>query len=339
MKKYLYILLAVLVIACADNELAEDPKTENYPFRLIVDADEGGDLPSAEDYGLEITFADFIGELPSAPMTIHYEISDLEDDMVGVVSIDKIVYEVELDDCTYERELDFAPSADGLTGTIAMVPDEDLGTLPESFEIVFVLPGLDDTEGKFVFSLTELETEDNVILGAPIVFEYEVLDNDVAGEWELELSTEEEFESFKEVFGPLNDELNALAFEDITGKVTAEFEYGEMKFVIELTEEEEVTACEEGEVETETVNKEIEIEAEYEAEDGELELEGSHFILGDDGELSDELDFIVEAAYELDEENGLITFTFYKVIDEDAYEEGDELFFMESGVSFTFEKE
>lgn len=338
MKKHIYFLFILLSIACADNDLAVDPKTENYPFRLIVDTDEGGDLPSAEDYDLEITFADFIGELPDAPITVHYEISDLEDDMVGVVSVDKIVYEVEVEDCVYERELEFTSSADGLTGTIAVVPDEDLGTIPESFEIVFVLPGLEETEGKFTFSLTELETEDNVILGAPTVFEYEVLDNDVAGEWELELSTEEAFENFKLVFGPLNDELGGLSFEDITGKVTAEFEYGEMKFVIGLVEEEEVTTCENGDVETETVTIEIEIEAEYDAEDGELEFEGSHFIIGDDGEVSDELDFIIEAAYDLDEENEL-TITFFKVIDQDAYTEGEELFFNETGLTFTFEKD
>lgn len=337
MKKHIYILLILLTVACADNDLAVDPETENFPFQLILDADEGGDLPTAEDYDLEITVADFIGDLPDAPITVHYAISDLEDDMVGAVSIDKIVYEVELEDCVYERELEFTPAADGLTGTIAIVPDEDLGTIPESFEVVFVLPGLEDTEGKFTFSLTELESESNFILGAPVEFEYEVLDNDVAGEWELELSTEEEFEMFKEVFGPLNDQLNALAFEDITGKVTAEFEYGEMKFLIELTETEEVTTCEDGDVETETVNKEIEIEADYDAEDGELELEGSHFVL-DDGATA-ELDFILEAGYELDEENGLITFTFFKIIDEDAYDEGEELFFNETGVSFTFEKD
>ncbi len=339
MKKHIYLLFVLLAVACADNDLAVDPKTENYPFRLIVDADEGGDLPDAEDYDLEIKFADFIGDLPNEPIIVHYEISDLEDDMVGAVSIDKVVYEVELEDCVYERELDFTPSADGLTGTITVAPDEDLESLPESFEVVFVLPGLEETEGKFKFSLTELETESNIILGAPIDFEYEVLDNDVAGEWELGLSTEEDFENFKLVFGPLNDELDGLAFEDITGNVTAEFEFGEMKFVIELAEEEEVTTCEDGVSETETVNKEIEIEAEYDAEDGELELEGSHFIMGEDGEIEDELDFTVEAVYEMDEDNDLIMFTFFKVIDEKAYQAGQELFFNETGLTFTFEKD
>jgi hypothetical protein len=339
MKKHIYLLVVLFALACADNDLAVDPNTDNYPYRLIVDADEGGDLATAEDYGLEIKFADFIGDLPTQPVTIQYEISDLEDDMVGAVSIDKIVYEVELDDCVYERELEFIPAVDGLSGTITIAPDEDLETLPEAFEVVFVLPGLEETEGKFTFSLTELETEGNIILGAPITFEYEVLDNDVAGEWELEISTEEEFENFKLVFGPLNDELNDLSFEDITGKITAEFEYGEMKFVVELAEEEEVTTCEDGDVETETVNKEIEIEAEYDAEDGELEFEGSHFIVGEDGEIEDELDFMIEAAYELDEVNGLITITFFKVIDEDAYAEGEELFFSETGLTFTFEKD
>lgn len=339
MKKHIYLLFILLAVACAENDLAVDPKTENYPFRLIVDMDEGGDLPTAEDYDLEIKFADFIGDLPDNLVTIHYQISDLEDDMIGAVSIDKVVYEVELEDCVYERELAFTASADGLTGTISIAPDEDLGTIPESFKVVFVLPGLEETEGKFTFSLTELESEGNIILGAPVQFAYEVLDNDVAGEWEFELSTEAEFENFKLVFGPLNAELDALSFEDITGKITAEFEFGEMKLVVELSQEEEVTTCEDGDVETETVNKEIEIEVGYGAEDGELEFEGSHFIVGEDGEVTNELDFIVQGTYELNDENGQITFTFFKVIDEDSYEEGEELFLSETGLSFTFEKD
>jgi hypothetical protein len=342
MKKFTYIIILVAAgwaTGCADNELAVNPNTENYPFRLIVDADEGGDLSDAEDYDLEVTFADYTGELPNEPIIIQYEIKDLEDDMVGAVSIDKIVYEVELDDCVYKREINFAAAADGLSGSINIEPDVDLGSVPESFEIVFTLPGADDTEGGFVFEITSLESEGNILLGAPTAFEYEVLDNDVAGEWELEILSEEDFENFKQVFAPLNAELDELSFEDITGKVTAEFEYGEMKFVIELLEEEEVTVCENGETETETANKEIEVEAEYEAEDGELAFEGSHFLIGDDGEIEGELDFIIESEYENDELNETIAFTFFKVIDEDNYEEGEELFLNADGILFTFVKD
>jgi hypothetical protein len=342
MNKYIYpafFLCCALVTGCADNKLDEDPKDSNFPFRLIVDAEEGGDLPDAEDYDLEITFADYTGELPAETITVGYTISDLEDDMTGNVAIDKIVYEVELDDCTYERELDFTPAADGLSGTITIAADPDLGSVPESFEVVFTLPGADETEGTFTFELHTLESTGNVILGFPATFEYEVLDNDVAGEWALELEDEAMFEAFKEVFAPLNSELDALDFADITGTVKAEFEYGEMKFVVELAEEEEVTTCEDGETETEMVNKEIEIEADYDAEDGEVELEGSHFITGDDGEVEDELDFTVEAEYETNEVDETVTFTFFKVIDEDNFQEGEELFRKDTGFAFTFFKD
>lgn len=332
--KKLYIFPLVLALAaCGDNDLGIDPKNENYPFQLVLDADEGGDLADAEDYDVEIKFADYLGELPNSTMTLHYEIKDLSGDMTGAVEVDKVVYEVEIDDCTYERELEF--TADGLTGAIILAPDEDLGSVPESFEVVFTLPGLEDTEGGFVFEITSLETEENAILGLPVAFEYAVLDNEVAGEWELELETEEEFEAFKQVFAPLNLELQALSFEDITGQVKAEFEFGEMKFEIELVEEEEVTTCEDGVTETETVNKVIEIEAEYDAEDGEIELEGSH-VVEDDG-VEEELDFILEAEYAVVSET--ITFTFFKLIDEDHYAEGDELFADDEGISFTFEKD
>lgn len=329
------LLMTGLLASCGENDLAVYPENENYPFRIIFDADEGGDLPDAEDYDVEIKFADYLGKLPNTPINIRYEIKDLEGSLAGAVSIDKIVYEVELDDCVYERELDF--TATGLTGVIALLPDADLGSVPEAFEVVFTLPGQDDTEGSFVFELTSVETTENVILGMPNVFEYEVLDNDVAGEWELEIESEEEFEQFKEIFAPLNADLAELSFADITGKVKAEFEFGEMKFEIELTETEEVTECENGESETEIVHKIIKIEADYDAEDGELIFEGSH-VVDDDGAEA-ELDFIIEAAYELDEENGEISLIFFKVVDEDNYEEGEELFLRAAGISFRFVKD
>jgi hypothetical protein len=338
MKKYwISLIVACALIGCVDNSLDVVPDSDQSPLQMILDEEDGGDLSDAEDFGIEVTFADHLAALPNVPVTVYFTIGDLEDDMIDAVEIDKVVYEVELNDCTYERELEF--NADGLSGTITLSPDEDLKTIPESFEVVLTLPGLDETEGSFVFSITKVESSANVELGYPRSFEYEVLDSDVAGEWEFEIEDEETFESFKEVFGPLSDELDAISFEDITGSITAEFEYGEMKFIVEIAEEEEVTECKDGEEETETLNKVIEIEAEYDAEDGDIEFEGSHFILGDDGEIEDELDFIIEAVYEIDEVTGVIEFSFFKVIDEDNFSDGEELFSNESGYKFTFTKD
>lgn len=329
----LFIVMLVVAAACGDNDLGVNPKNENYPFRIVMDAEEGADLPDAEDYGIEVAFADYLGNLPNEPITLTYEISGLEDDMAGAVEVDNVVYEVELEDCVYERELDF--TADGLTGTIVVSPDPDLGSVPESFEVVVTLPGFDGAAGSFTFSITSLQGPANVILGLPATFEYEVLDADVAGEWELGIGSEEEFETFREVFGTLNAELAALEYADITGKVTAEFEFGEMKFVIELADEEEVTTCEDGVSETEVENKVIELEAEYDAEDGELSLEGSHEV-EDDGAVV-ELDFIVEAEYSVD--GSELVITFFRIIDEDNQGEGNELFLNAAGISFTFFKD
>ena len=336
-----FILAAAILIGCADNSLDETPLDDNFPFQLVLDAEEGADLPDAEDYKVEVKFADYLPdlELPGSTMTLDYLITDLEGDMVGKVVIDKIIYEVEVDDCVYERELNFTSEGDGISGTISITADDDLGTVPEAFEIVFTLPGEDDTEGSFKVEFSNLETGENLLLGFPRVFEYEVLDNDVAGEWELEITSEEEFEKFKEVFGSLNPDLEELSFEEITGKVKAEFEFEEMKFEIELVETEEVTICEGGEEETETENKVIEIEAEYDAEDGEIEWEGSHEIINENGLVEDELDFIIESQYELNEVDETITFKFLSVIDEDNFEEGEKLFKSDDGISFTFIKD
>lgn len=333
------MLLLLVMAACADNTLETKPNDDNFPFQIILDTDEGADLPDAEDYSLEIKFADYLPDqkLPNTEIVLHYSISNFEDDMAGAVTIDKIIYEVEIDDCIFERELEFtATDKAEITGTILLTPDDDLGGIPELFEIVFTLPGLENTAGAFTFEITDLQSNvAHVILGSPRVFEYEVLDNDVAGEWELNITSAEEFDAWKEIFAPISGELEDIEFEDITGKIVAEFEFQEMKWVIELAETEEITVCEEGESETEIENKVIEIEAEYEAEDGELVFEGSHVIFGDDNNPEDELDFMIEATYEVNE---TLQITFFHVKDEDNFEEGEELFQNESGYLFELSK-
>lgn len=331
--------LSILIVGCADNTFEELPQDDNYPFRLVLDADEGADLPDAEDYGIAVKFADYLPDqnLPADEIIVNYEIKDAEDDMVGSVVIDKVIYEVEIDDCTYERELNFNASADGLSGSIVLAPDDELGHVPVEFEVVVTLPG-GESAGSFIFEITSIETTEPVLLGSPREFEYAVLDNDIAGEWEFEITSEEEFESFKEIFGHLNADMAELSFSEITGTIKAEFEFEEMKFELELVETEEVTTCEDGETETEIVNRVIEFEAEYEAEDGEFVFEGSREIINENGQVEDELDFVLEGIYEIEEE-GTIRFIFFKLIDEDNFESGDELFASETGVAFNFNKD
>lgn len=320
MKKivYSFVALTFLFAGCAENDLEISPNDKSFPFRIILDAEEGAGLAGEDEYDLEIKFADFTGDLPEGTITLQYEIEG-EESFNGTVEIDKIVYEVEIDDCVYERELDFDAEAQ----TITITSDSDLESLPESFEIVFSIPDDSDVEGGFKFSLTGIEAGNaNVILGAPYEFEYQVLDSEVAGEWYLALESSEDFERFKNTFGVISPELLEVNFEDITGNIILEFGFEEVQIEIELNETEEV--CSDGEIETE--NKTIEIEAEYEAEDGELKFEGSHFIIGDDGEIEDELDFELEGVYSLNPENGSIEISINVIIDEDNYEEGEELF-------------
>jgi hypothetical protein len=344
MKNYIpkiFLLLALAsMVRCADNSFEDYPKDDEFPFQLILDSEAGSELADAEDLNVEIKLADYLPDrkLPNRPVTLKYSITDLEGDMIGNVVIDKIVYEVELNDCTYEREIEFTSDANGLTGTINITADDDLGSIPESFEIIFTLPGLDETEGEFKVEFFDLQSSENIQLGFPNVYEYEVLDNDIAGEWETELMSSEEFDNFKAVFGSISPELEKLKFEDITGKVKAEFEFEEMKFVLELTETEEITTCEDGESETEIENKVIEIETEYDAEDGEIKFEGTHITLNDEGLTKNELDFIMEAAY-TNNPDETVTYSFFSVIDGDNFSEGEELFRNDDGISFTFVKD
>lgn len=325
MSKSLMLASLLVVFACADNSLDVEPLSQDYPLRLVLGTDEGGELPDAEDYGLDIQFADFVGDLPAATVTVDYEISDLTDDMINKVSIDEIIVEVEDE----EYKLDFTASVDGLTGTITLnLPD---GTLPEEFEVVFRLPGEEGiffASGSFKFSLSNLQAGNaNIILGTPYEFEYEVLDHELAGSWKMEIYSEDDFNSFKEIFGPLNADLDALEFSDvITGEaieVVFEFQYEEMNITL-------VYINQDGE------ETEIEIESEYDFDEGELELEGSHVILGDDGEPEDELDFLISAGYSIT--GDILTIEFLKVIDEDNFEEGEELY-AGTGISIELEKD
>ncbi|MEQ8473018.1 MAG: hypothetical protein RIC35_17620 [Marinoscillum sp.] len=309
----IYLLTVALLTACAFDEPDTQINDTNFPLRLQI-AEEGADLADAEDYDIEISFADYLGALPSTEIMLTYEIEG-EGDFAGA-AIDEIIYEFEEDDCVFEREIAFTAN------TITIPVDPDLGTVPEEFEVVvnFGLP--EDTEaedGEFKFIISNIATSANVVFSDANEFEYGILDNDVAGEWVLEIN-ESDFERFKEVFGSVSADLAELSFLDITGEIKFEFEFEEMKIEIELNEQEEVTECENGEIKTDTENLVIEIEADYDAEDGELALEGSYY--NEDGE---EVDFIVEAEYSIDDD-GDLTITFMSTIDEDHYEVGDELF-------------
>lgn len=323
--KYIYTLVLLgFISSCAMNEPEVKVQDEGFPFILVID-EEGSDLADAEDYGIEIAFADYLGDLPAHPITLTYELSG-EGDFSATV-IDEILYVYEDDDCEFEREIEFDAT------TITIPVDADMGTVPEEFEIVVLMneSGDDATDGSFTLTITGVESSDNVEFSAVNEFEYEILDNDLAGEWVLEIASAEEFEAFQEVFGTISSDLSELSFSDITGEIKFEFEFEEMKIEVELNEEELVEECEDGEIESEMENLIVEIEAEYDAEDGELEMEESYFT--EDGE---ELDFIIEAEYELGDADD-VTITFTLIIDEDHYEEGDELF--SGSKSFTLIKD
>lgn len=312
--KYISIYaLAALCTACSLDEPDTQIQDTNHPYRLQID-EEGTDLADAEDYGIEISFADYLGDLPTEEITLTYELIG-EGDFSGV-AIDEVIYEYEDDDCVFEREVAFTST------TISIPVDADMGTVPAEFEIVVAFglaEGQEATEGGFTLVVTDVQGAGNVVFNASNEFQYEILDNDAAGAWVIELD-EPSYEAFQEVFGAISPDLSALEFAELTGEVTFEFEFEEMKIEIVLQEEEEVTECENGEVETGMENRIMEIEAEYGAEDGELTFEGSYF--NEDGE---ELDFIIEASYTLDDE-GNLALSFTKVVDEDHFEAGDELY-------------
>jgi len=272
--------------ACALNEEEVEANNDNFPFRLVYDQAEGADLPDAEDYGIEIEFADWLGDLPDSEIVLTYTLEG-SGDFTGV-SVAEVVYtyegELEGEDCEYERE------ATATESTITIPVDDDLGTVPEGIEVVidFGLAGAGAADGGFTFEITDVTSSANVAFTAITAFEYEILEDDVAGAWIYEFTNEADYNGFRDVFGILSDDLAETDFSDLNApEVVAEFEFEEMKFELELTETEDI--CEDGEIETENVT--VEIEAEWDFEDGEFELEG---------ELPNGDDFLATGTYSLE---------------------------------------
>ncbi|MBK6265437.1 hypothetical protein JKA74_10350 [Marivirga sp. S37H4] len=331
------LALALAFTACVDEdfEYPQDAESEEL-FILALDADEGGALESETDYGLEVAFQDYFGELPEAEVTISFEIKDAEGLQIGPednqLHIKEIIYEI--DDCT-EGELDFTFNAEG-TGTITLKPDPEIG-MPEAFEVVFSLPYetvMDDGEEEneslleddleneddrgFVFEITGITSDEESIVLSPVAeFEYIVLDNEkITAEWELDISEEAVFDQFKEAFSPINADLAELDYSEVNA-IKFEFQFEELAIKIELIEE-EADECDP----TDFSNKEIEIEAEYGAEDGELELEGSYLVFNEgDGEVEAELDFILQATYEVSLSEERLTISLQSLEDEDNFNE------------------
>ncbi len=339
--KYLpvIVLAGFFLTSCVDEEFDYpiDGESEEL-FILSLDADKGGAYESETDYGLEIAFIDYFGELPEAEVIISFQLKDAEGFDIGPddnhLHIKEVIYEI--DDCT-EGELAFTFNNDG-SGTITLVPDAEIGMI-ESFEIVFSLPFevvvedgeeedvaiLDDNiqnedDRGFAFEITAIESSNQSIAFNPLnEFEYSVLDDEtITAEWVLNISEEEQFNQFKEAFSYVSFDLQSLEYDEVD-EIKFEFEFEELAIKVTLKElEDEPTDCDL----TEFDNKEIEIEAEYDADDGELELEGSFFVFNeDDGEIEDELDFILKAIYSLDQTENTLTITIQSLEDQDNFNE------------------
>lgn len=353
MKKYtnnivLTSFLCLTMMSCVDDEFIHALDDENKElFVLTLNTDEGGTYESEIDYGLELKFQDYFTPLPEATITISFALKEPAGMSIGEgddqLHIKEVIYEI--DDCT-DGELDFTFNTDG-TGTITLVPDIEIGMV-EEFEVVFSLPHVlvidegeeslleDDLQNEenrgFVFEVTQIDsTNPQIVFGPVTEFEYSVLDNEtIRTEWLLDISNEEVFYELQEAFSPINKALSNLQIEQVE-QIKFEFEYEEMKVIIELAElEEEADPCDP----TDFANKEIEIEADFDAEDGEFELKGSYYVINDtDGEPEDELDFILKGIYTIDLQSETMTLIFQSLIDEDNINE--EAYFNED-VAYTF---
>ncbi len=296
MKHYLLLIvsLVMLVISGCDKknqDLVMPRKATDLP-QVIRFADEAGaELEDSDEFSIVLTLQDRVdpdGEELSGtivPLTetvrVNFAVTDSEaiDQLAAYIKGGTAFYEI--DDCTSSEDqgidLDFL--FDPVTGTGSVLFPKDVEEIELQFEVAEDYLNdaiLNEEERLITFQLVSVEaTTENVVVNEALEFTYEVLDNEgIYGAWELDAENAEQFTSFKNLFGLVNEDIANLSAAEVE-KIEIEFEGEEIKVLIELKETELVDDC--GELEE--VHKEIELKLEIEeltklVAEGELEALG-----------------------------------------------------------------
>lgn len=296
MKRIQVLLCGLLLLAAGscdkkNDNLVQPYSAEDFPQVVRFDDEGDGDMEDADEISFKLTLNDRpdpSGEEPAGKViplkedaTVFFEIKEWEGFENPAAYIKSVKAFYEIDDCTTSEDegIDLNVVFDAATGKGSVRFPKDV----EEIEVVF------ETDEDF-FNDSELNTEERsitlVITGVQsgnqkvtfnnaLEFTYEVLDEEgIHGDWELDHEDAEQFSRFKALFGTVNEDIAALAAEDVD-KIEISVEYNEVKIVVELKETEEVEEC--GELET--VNKVIELEADLEdlatlTDEGDIEFVG-----------------------------------------------------------------
>lgn len=296
MKRIQVLLCTLLLLALGscdkkNDDLVEPYSAEDFPQVVRFDDEGDGDMEDADEISFKLTLNDRpdpSGKEPAGKViplkedaTVLFEIKDWEgfEDPSAYIKSAKAFYEI--DDCiTSEDEgIDLDVIFDAATGkgSVRFPKDvEEIEVVFETDEDFFNDGDLNTEERSITLVITGVQSgNQKVTFNNALEFTYEVLDEEgIHGDWELDHEDAEQFSRFKALFGTVNEDIAALAAEDVD-KIEISVEYNEVKVVVELKETEEVEEC--GEMET--VNKVIELEADLEdlstlTDEGDIEFVG-----------------------------------------------------------------
>ncbi len=311
------MLLALLTSfsSCSreDEDVVKPVLSQDLPQFIMLDDEGGGETEDNDEMSLTLVLADRYDpsgeELGGGIVTldkefpINFQISELQgfDNISNYVLSATAFYDV--DDCTSSEDesivlLQQYDAATGRGSLIFPAGVEEIALVLTLDPDFFEDESLNPERGFSVAFSPAAESQEVLITETPFV--YEVLDNEaIFGEWELSVDTEL-WENFQALFSAINEDIAALAADDIE-EVVWDFKYDELSIEVVLKATETIEECGETEIE----NIVIELEGGYDeltrdVRSGEIALEGD--IEQEDGS---EEEFVYEGEFSI--ENNVMT--------------------------------
>jgi hypothetical protein len=285
--------LLALVAGCdkEKDDLVMPLSSEAFPQVIRFDDEGDGDLEDEDKFSFKLTLNDRVdpkGEelggkiVPlENDVTVNFEVSDFE----GFAKISDYILDgtafYEVDDCTTSEDngVDLKLVFNRTTGKGSVTFPKDVEEIEVEFEVsdgLFDDNTLNTNDRYIEFALTGVSGDPKVVTYNPdFTFTYEPLDDEsISGEWELDPLNAAQFDAFKKLFAPINEDIKNLKASEVE-EILLSVEYNEVKVEVVLKETETVTEC----GDTDVVNKVIEIEADLEELDlqtleGEIEFAG-----------------------------------------------------------------
>jgi hypothetical protein len=274
----LLFCMAYFVSCDKENDDYVDPLSDSDFPQVLLLSDEGdGDLEDEDKFSFKITLADRsdVHEpggkvIPlDEDVTVQFAITGIEgfDKLTDYIKGAEAFYEV--DDCTTSLD-------QGIDLNLQFNPATGIGSVRfpkgvEEIEIEFETDGSlfdDDDFNTDERSITIQLTGGNgkAAVNKTAEFTYTIQDDEgIYGEWELDIHDAAAFSKFRQLFGPINEDIKDLDVDDVE-EITISFEFEEVKATVVLKETETIDDC--GSPSEE--NKIIEIEAEIEDIDDDL---------------------------------------------------------------------